>query len=1683
MKKKLLSPFIKLIFSFFLMATSTMFSQNIVVTGSGVNIADNATTTSLANQTNFGSTNESSGSITKVFVITNTAFLGNLTLGSISFSGTNASDFSVTKTASTPVAFLGGSTTFEITFKPGGLGTRTARLSFSTNSSGKNPFDFSIEGTGTSFPTQSHTLYYENFDSSNGGWSATTAAGTSWNYNNNIFRGEGSYWALGSFSNYANNTNASLTSPNISTNGFTNIKVSFDIATRTESGSDGMRIEYSTNSGSTWNVLGDYVESNAWYTNSTVSALSSKGFSGSTTLSAVGNPFNEFIEKSVQFNDLDNRNNLLFRVVFLSNSGTSDKGVAIDNFFVKGDPITPFANNALNPGNVPSNLKLWLKANAGTSTTTDGSLLSSWNDQALDNNATAAGSERPIFRDGTRNINFNPIVDFESASGNYMRGKGGFFAQDYYVVVKTNNTVNTTSSNRQVPISGRTAINSFHLDGTAFALGSFTARYKNELVSHSINSVPQSPSTNSYGRAYATTTETYVQETSIFNVKTNAAGTSTEIYKNGKRIDNYAGESVASNQVTVTGILNFSEFQNLQYNLGVGRFSLANNIGSFLDGKLSEIISYSNPKSIAEKKRIESYLAIKNGVTLHDINSTTATILGDTDYVDSNGSVIWNSTANNGYNYDIAGIGRDDNTALNQKQSKSENPNTVLTIGIGDVFATNSANNNTFPNDKNYLIWGANGANMNNSGVPLSVDLGPTTITTITEVVNRRWKVVEVNGDVPTTRVSVPTAAFTSGLPALGPTDAYVMVVATNAAFTTGVETVFMSTTGSNETLLYDFDGTKYITFGVAHRATNPLHITLDGIDDHVRVADVNELTNDFSVMVWIRPNGNNTTNSDRTIISKRTAVNNGYQIALRPDNKIRVEWYDAGGTRRQLISNTAFPDQKWHNLAVTYGGNTRRIYIDGVLDRNSNANQKPATTSGTFCIGGEYLSKTDIRDLFKGDIDELRMWDKEVSESEIRFIMNQEIAIVGASGTKGKIIPATVTKNDISSLSWNNLFAYYSMNSYIGTHLDDDSKNINRGSLVIPDKISINVQTAPMPYVSNAAGTWSTNNTWKNGVNQDVPFSLSITDNTTPIAWNIVSTSHNISSTGNLELLGLFVDANTLSINNDTKLEVTHHLRLTSKIKFAGKSQLLQRLNSDLDPTSAGSIERDQQGQKSVFNYNYWCSPVGSINSTTNNNAYTVSGVLKDGTTATPQNLLWTNAYNGSPTTPAVTLSSYWIYKFQNLSPTYANWQYVGQNGSLNAGQGFTLKGSNTALANQNYTFLGKPNNGSITTPIAPNNLILTGNPYSSALNVTQFLNDNSASTTRTIYLWQHFATNNTHVTASYQGGYATRNLTGSTPPISPPGVSGLGSSTKLQNQYVAVGQGFFIVGSTAGGNIVFNNNQREFVKEDNATSNTLFKSNEGKSSNAAAAVNHFDNNEDYTVTADTISKLRLSFTGADTANRQILVGFMNENATSDIDLGYDAEHIDVQPSDMYFLNSGKKLNISGEGFFDVETVLPLGVKNSTQGLVTFKLDEKINFDNNQQIFIHDLQTDSYIDLNLVEYNLMLPAGTFDERFTLVFKNNTQVLLGNQNFTSIDSIKMMYSNQESNILIQNTVLDTTVEKVFIYNMLGQQIADYKVDNQNQANIVIPVKLLNSGTYIVAMKTNKGTTSRKITTK
>jgi hypothetical protein len=553
--------------------------------------------------------------------------------------------------------------------------------------------------------------------------------------------------------------------------------------------------------------------------------------------------------------------------------------------------------------------------------------------------------------------------------------------------------------------------------------------------------------------------------------------------------------------------------------------------------------------------------------------------------------------------------------------------------------------------------------------------------------------------------------------------------------------------------------------------------------------------------------------------------------------------------------------------------------------------------------------------------------------------------------------------------------------------------------------------------------------------------------------------------------------------MDNNTKIQNDWYLKLDGKIDLTGMSQLVQTSESDLDIASAGSIERDQQGQSNLYNYNYWSSPVSPINTLSNNTDYTVNGVFRDGTNpAAPANITWISGYNGAATNP-ISLARYWLYKFDNYASAYANWVQINETSPLRAGQGFTLKGDGAVSGTQNYTFTGKPNNGTIlTNTVTAEQLLLTGNPYPSAIDAYAFINDNLTSVDRpqdtgldgTIYFWEHSSSNNSHVLKEYLGGYAMLNLSGGLPPVVPDLISGVGLSTKIPKQHIPVGQGFFVYGKTGGGGtVIFNNGQRAFQRETDATSNTLFKIKA-----KAKTENAWDTNANDPIQKNTLKRIRLGFNSASNFHRQVLLAFMQEKATSAIDYGYDGYILDDFPTDMYFLNGAEQLAIQGEGYFDSESSFPIGVKTDVEGPVKFLIDELENFESDQPIFIYDDQTKIYHNIRNEGFEINLLKGEFHDRFSLRFKDKT--LGTTEQIKNENDLTFLYSQNRNSLIIHNKLLDTTVQEVTLFTILGQAVANWEIENQGQENIELPVKKVSTGVYIAKLKTSTGVISKKI---
>ncbi|MCI4443640.1 MAG: T9SS type A sorting domain-containing protein [Lentimicrobium sp.] len=571
---------------------------------------------------------------------------------------------------------------------------------------------------------------------------------------------------------------------------------------------------------------------------------------------------------------------------------------------------------------------------------------------------------------------------------------------------------------------------------------------------------------------------------------------------------------------------------------------------------------------------------------------------------------------------------------------------------------------------------------------------------------------------------------------------------------------------------------------------------------------------------------------------------------------------------------------------------------------------------------------------------------------------------------------------------------------------------------------------------------------------------------------------------------------AKGISLVNNFELTVLNNVTLTSgDIRLTGEAQLVQAGTAANPSTGTGKLLQDQQGQRNSFNYNYWSSPV-SLGA---NASYSVGSILKDGTDVTtnpfsPIAITFGDGVSfadGALSVP-INISNRWIWSYNSLTPDantdwddYYQWNYIGSTGLIKTGEGYTMKGTGGTApitTTQNYVFVGKPNSGNITLSIAPEGTYLIGNPYPSALDAKEFIKDNlkdcggcragANAFNGALYFWDHFGLSNNHYLAEYQGAYATYTLIGGAPGIADSSLTASGTGTKVPGQFIPVAQGFFIdasleptlAGTTLatinGGNIIFKNSQRAFIREGTASSVFMKKRGVPKGS------------------SDARPKIRLGFDSSVGAHRQLLVG-ADPNTTNLFDIGYDAPMFDTNENDMFWEISNSQFVIQGVPDFNSNQVLPLGLVVANEGEVAIKIDELENVSSNTNIYLHDTLTGIYHDLKTSDFKIALAVGDYNKRFSLRFESQAKTLDVVEN-DSNDEILVLYSNNYKTLIIRNNLLDATVNSVSLYNMIGQAINKWDVEDKEQTNIQIPIKNMPSGIYIVKVKTSKGENSKKI---
>jgi len=158
----------------------------------------------------------------------------------------------------------------------------------------------------------------------------------------------------------------------------------------------------------------------------------------------------------------------------------------------------------------------------------------------------------------------------------------------------------------------------------------------------------------------------------------------------------YAGETVLFPLINTVMQTNDNPVKKLKGYITIGGGDAIAEAGVY-QGKIAECLVFYRALTTNEKLIVQSYLAVKYGITL--VYS---------DYVDGEGNTVWSYERNREYPYSIAGIGRDDFTSLYRKQTASVEPDNILSIAATNFFESNAKNPTTIDNN-HYLIWSDNG--------------------------------------------------------------------------------------------------------------------------------------------------------------------------------------------------------------------------------------------------------------------------------------------------------------------------------------------------------------------------------------------------------------------------------------------------------------------------------------------------------------------------------------------------------------------------------------------------------------------------------------------------------------------------------------------------------------------------------------------------------------------------------------------------------------------------------------------------------------------------------------------------------------------------------------------------------------------------------------------------------------
>jgi len=591
------------------------------------------------------------------------------------------------------------------------------------------------------------------------------------------------------------------------------------------------------------------------------------------------------------------------------------------------------------PGGVANNLSYWYRADKYAEANGAGTDVVSWTDFTSGTVTEALGdNDVPLYREGDSTyLNFNPGINFttvDQSLGNLSARTFNNSAYDVFMLTKENIT---SGGNGRI----------------------FSSLIDNSLQAGSIN----------YWDAFGDMADSRTERLNVpqgYRYLATIGGSrptthSSIVYHN--LMNTTTGKAINGAVVTTSTAHTAIGLPNGGHAFGSTQFLSNGSDNAGFTGNIGEAVIYGNGNvTPAERNKVESYLAIKYGITLSNTNN----------YTTSQDVIVWDATANAGFYNNVAGIGKDDISALEQKQSRSQmvSAGNQVTMAVGDIATTNMANPNSLSNGQ-FLVWGDNGNSTmmsNTAGTFTAFSYGGGNNNS--RRMNRIWKVQNTSISS-SLKIRYPRSSVGSTtLPAGDACGTYAIIFASDAAFTTNVTVVALDTTenGTYYEAMHAFPaGASYFSFGkvtplkngtaylppvventtayntncnvgewVHYTKTSDATLKMLGLAGYITT----ELNN---LAVTITPEGTSYDDGSRTtqIMPRISTVTNN-NVGAISSGKVRVYFSQAEQTASMVPGAQT---NGWFKYEGSADDVLADIYNDGVFDAAKAAQITPAVT------------------------------------------------------------------------------------------------------------------------------------------------------------------------------------------------------------------------------------------------------------------------------------------------------------------------------------------------------------------------------------------------------------------------------------------------------------------------------------------------------------------------------------------------------------------------------------------------------------------------------------------------------------------------------------------------------------------------------------------------------------------